>query len=95
MMRLALPLLRADLQMVDTYLCSSAAPLDSPIVGFTGSEDAEATGDDMQAWQAHTSARFFLHTFPGSHFFVKTAEHLVLERLSKELLQAVYLAGRD
>jgi len=89
LMRLALPLLRADLEMVETYLCRSATPLDCPIIGFTGFGDEGTTTADMQAWQMHTSSRFSLHTFPGDHFFVKSDEALVLEKLSQELLQIV------
>ena len=94
MMKLALPLLRADLQVVETYKCEPATLLDCPIVGFTGTEDADVTDADMQAWQMHTSGQFTLHTFSGGHFFIKTAEAQVLARLSQELMQTVRMVEK-
>ncbi|HEY2389541.1 MAG TPA: alpha/beta fold hydrolase [Candidatus Angelobacter sp.] len=94
MMKLALPLLRADLQVVETYKCEPSTPLTCPIAGFTGTEDADVTDADMQAWQMHTSGRFTLDTFSGDHFFIKTAETQVLARLSQELMQAIHVTGR-
>lgn len=87
LMKLLLPLLRADMEMVETYRYGEDSRLDCPIVGFAGLDDEGTAIADMRPWEMHTSSRCALHTFPGDHFFIRTAEAQVLHTLSCELLQ--------
>lgn len=89
LMQLTAPFLRADLQMVETYVCAPDTSLSCPIIGFSGLEDRRTTSADMMEWKQHTSSTFFLHVLPGGHFFLKTAEKALLEKLSQELSRMV------
>lgn len=66
---LILPVLRADLAMIETYCCTEEAPLDCPISVFGGESDPTVTGDELAAWNRHTGAGFDHCTLPGGHFF--------------------------
>jgi medium-chain acyl-[acyl-carrier-protein] hydrolase len=89
MMRLMIPALRADFQVIQTYHYAAESPLDCPIIAFGGDCDEDATPEQMQAWRAQTNADFMLRTLPGGHFFLHTAQSLLLRLLAQELYQLV------
>jgi medium-chain acyl-[acyl-carrier-protein] hydrolase len=80
-----LPLLRADLQMVDLYAYKNRPPLTCPITALYGTEDRDATCKDVQLWREHTSGGFSLCAIPGNHFFVKSETPILLELLTRQL----------
>jgi medium-chain acyl-[acyl-carrier-protein] hydrolase len=82
LLEMMLPLVRADLEMVECYQYAPGLPLSCPVAAFGGLEDEEVLRDDLAGWSAHTTSQFSLHMFPGGHFFIKTAESLLLEQLS-------------
>jgi medium-chain acyl-[acyl-carrier-protein] hydrolase len=92
MMQLLLPILRADFVIYETYTYASEAPLDCPISAFGGLQDHTVSHERLDAWRAQTSASFRQHMLPGDHFFLHTAQPLVLRTLSRELNQLVTLA---
>jgi hypothetical protein len=61
MMRLMIPVLRADFQVIQTYHYAAESPLDCPIIAFGGDCDEDATPEQMQAWRAQTNADFVAH----------------------------------
>lgn len=75
MMTLLEPLLRADLEMAETYVAQAAEPLDCPISVFGGIEDPEVSQDQLAAWQQLSTSLTHLRMFPGGHFFFR--EHAV------------------
>lgn len=81
LMTLYLPLLRADFCLDETYVCQKEAPLDCPIFVFGGQDDAEASPDELSAWQAHTRFPCSPRLFPGGHFFLHSAQYLLLAEL--------------
>jgi medium-chain acyl-[acyl-carrier-protein] hydrolase len=87
LMRLMLPLLRADFELVQTYSYVAGPPLNCPISAFGGLRDQEVSREQLKAWREHTNASFALRMFPGDHFFIHTAEQLLLTTISKELNQ--------
>lgn len=87
MMRLMLPLLRADFQLIQTYQYHDEAPLTCPLMAFGGVEDADATPAQVAAWRVQTSRAFVQHTLPGGHFFLHTEQPLLLRWLAQELYQ--------
>lgn len=82
---LLLPTLRADFTLVETYRHAPAPPLDCPITAMGGLNDDEACREELLAWREHTSSGFRVVMFPGDHFFIRTAEALVLRALSYDL----------
>jgi medium-chain acyl-[acyl-carrier-protein] hydrolase len=85
LMEMALPILRADFQMIDTYTYAAEAPLDCPITAFGGLKDYEVSREHLEAWREQTTSAFTLRMFDGDHFFIHQAEPLLLRALSQEL----------
>lgn len=83
--RVFIPILRADFAVNETYTYTDEAPLDCPISAFGGSQDWKGSYADLEAWREQTSARFSVRIFPGDHFFLQSAQPLVLEAIAQEL----------
>lgn len=66
-----LPILRADVAVVESYQFQDAEPLNCPMKVFAGANDATVTYDDLLAWNRQTSDAFSAHILPGGHFFVQ------------------------
>src|SRR5215471_18204444 len=71
LLELLLPVVRADISLVDSYSHRQESPLDCPIAGFGGISDPTVGHDDLLAWREHTAAQFECDMLPGGHFFVK------------------------
>jgi surfactin synthase thioesterase subunit len=67
-MRMLLPLLRADYEALETYLPRAERPLSCPLVACAGDEDREVTPATMRDWEGFTTGPFRLHWFAGDHF---------------------------
>lgn len=84
-----LPVLRADFAWIAGYRYQAEPPLAVPVVGLAGADDAEAGPSPMLGWSRHTCESFRLCTFPGDHFFLRSASAEVTDLLSTDLLQAL------
>lgn len=85
LMEMALPLLRADLAIVETYAYRDEPPLDLPLAAFGGIGDPEASEEQIAAWQAQSVRPVRVRVFPGGHFFVNSSQPAVLAELSAVL----------
>jgi medium-chain acyl-[acyl-carrier-protein] hydrolase len=85
LMQIALPVLRADFTVYETYVYSTELPLNCPISTFGGLRDRTVSQSDLEAWREQTNVSFSLQMFPGDHFFLKTTQPLLLRMLSQEL----------
>jgi medium-chain acyl-[acyl-carrier-protein] hydrolase len=68
LMTLLLPMMRADIEVCDTYEFVPGSPLDCPIAAITGNEDSTVRIDDMEPWRAHTNTVFSSFVVAGNHF---------------------------
>lgn len=91
LMQLMLPVVRADFAALETYEYVAEPPLGCPITALGGLQDDTVGGDDLRAWREQTTSDFAARMLPGDHFFIHSAEGLVLQVLSRELL----LLGAD
>jgi medium-chain acyl-[acyl-carrier-protein] hydrolase len=66
---LLLPVLRADLEVFETYAHAPAPPLHVPILALGGENDHIVSRSQLLGWRAHTSAYFEAEMIPGGHFF--------------------------
>jgi medium-chain acyl-[acyl-carrier-protein] hydrolase len=87
LLQLFLPLLRADFAVAENYRYEPRPRLDCPITAYCGMEDRDAPREQMEGWREQTTASFALRMLPGDHFFINSARALLLESLSRELVQ--------
>jgi medium-chain acyl-[acyl-carrier-protein] hydrolase len=80
-----LPMIRADVELLQTYEYLADAPLDCPITVFGGLRDEVVKLAGLMAWRKQTTAEAILHLLPGDHFFLNSFQQLFLELLSEEL----------
>jgi medium-chain acyl-[acyl-carrier-protein] hydrolase len=85
LMQIALPVLRADFAVYETYVYSTELPLNCPISTCGGLRDRTVSQSDLEAWREQTRGSFSLQMFPGDHFFLHTTQPLLLRVLSQEL----------
>lgn len=85
LMELALPALRSDFKLVETYRYLSGAPLRCPISVLGGLEDNTVTRDGLAAWSQRTIGPVDIHLLPGDHFFVNFSRAALLELISLRL----------
>jgi medium-chain acyl-[acyl-carrier-protein] hydrolase len=85
LMRLLMPLLRADFAVNEAYTYTPERPLDCPIFAMGGMRDSEASREQLEGWHAHTTASFELRLFPGDHFYLNSMQQLFFQVLSQDL----------
>ena len=84
-MRLAIPVLRADFEITQTYAYEDGPPLDCPLTALGGLQDHTVSREQIEAWGGQTTAHFVPRMFPGGHFFLNTSGHVLLTIVSREL----------
>jgi surfactin synthase thioesterase subunit len=87
LMNLMTPVLRADFELVQTYAFLPGPLLNCPLTVLGGLLDKEVTREHLDAWQQQTTAFMRLRMLPGDHFFLHSAQSLLLRILTQELHQ--------
>jgi surfactin synthase thioesterase subunit len=67
---LIIPVLRADLAMVETFRAESSPALNCPVHVFTGRDDGLVSEAGLSAWSGASRVPTRWHEFPGGHFFI-------------------------
>jgi medium-chain acyl-[acyl-carrier-protein] hydrolase len=88
-LELVVPIIRADLLLLDSYRHVPDAPLDCPITAFAGSKDEHATHRELQGWATHTTGPLAVEVVEGGHFFVNTRRDHVLRHVSRTIAHAL------
>src|SRR5215471_2589470 len=89
LMKLIMPLLRADLAVHEEYAYTPEPPLKCDILAFGGLHDPEASREGVAGWRNHTEGKFLSRMVPGGHFYIQAAQSLFLRLLSSELYQVI------
>ena len=89
LMRLFLPVLRADFALIETHRYKEQPPLPCPISAFGGLGDAEVSREDLTAWRMQTTGRFFSRFYTGGHFFLHEHHSALLGAIRQDLLESV------
>ena len=84
---LFLPILRADFEVVETYVYELDVPLACAIHAYGGLKDSHVPVNNLKAWQEQTSRECVVRMFPGDHFFIHTCSADVLNVLRRKLSQ--------
>jgi surfactin synthase thioesterase subunit len=69
MLEVFLPILRADISIVESYAFAPTEPLTCPLTVFAGKDDPTATWEMIRPWSRQTRGPFALQLFPGGHFY--------------------------
>ena len=94
LMQLFLPTLRADLELIETYVYEPdqpdqpdrpEGPLDCPLAVFGGQQDPRTSVASLDAWRSQTRGPFTLRMFPGGHFFVQASRPAVVQEVARLL----------
>jgi len=91
LMQLLLPVIRADMELCNTYVCDPEPPLPCPITAFGGLEDHVSGRPCLEGWRNYTTGRFTLRMFPAGHFFLQTWERSICEAISRDLVTTLPL----
>lgn len=85
LLQLLLPVLRADLQLLETYEYAEGEPLECPLSVFGGQQDGTVQPAQLEGWRAQTSEAFRLRLLPGNHFFLNTSRTALLQGIADDL----------
>jgi surfactin synthase thioesterase subunit len=85
LLRVLLPVLRADLRICETYACRPEPPLACAITCLGGANDTRVSKVQLVAWKRHTTGPFRMRLFPGGHFYLYDDPTLVGEAVLAEL----------
>ncbi|WP_421845082.1 thioesterase II family protein [Mycobacterium sp.] len=81
LMRLALPVIKADYQAFDTYDCAEDVKVTAPIHAMGGDQDPYVTMGDLYGWGKHTDT-VKVTMFTGGHFYLRSHIGAVAELLT-------------
>jgi medium-chain acyl-[acyl-carrier-protein] hydrolase len=90
LMKVYLPILRADFALSETYQMADSLPLRVPIHALAGTEDHLASPDAVRAWKSLTKGDFTLHQINGSHFFLETHGEEISDLITKALTPWIF-----
>ena len=89
-----LPILRADLQLIETYQYQVRKPLDCPISVSAGTDDRSIWTEGLLEWQQHTTRKLDVHRFEGGHFYLADKGRPAFMHLLNEKLIAIGVEGQ-
>lgn len=85
-MELLVPILRADLEAIESYLYTpNEPPLNCTIIAFGGLDDPRVSRERLEGWISHTDSSFKSQYFPGDHFFINTARESIMASITAEI----------
>ena len=87
LMKLLIPVLRADFAVNETYEYTEDEPFDIGLSAFGGLGDEDVTREDLASWRDQTRGRFRLRMLPGDHFFLHSAKDLITEAVARDLAE--------
>ncbi len=87
LLEVILPALRADFELLETYIYQNGEPLSVPISVSGGLDDPKVSRAYLEAWDQQTLMKFQLRLHSGGHFYL--ANHLpeVLKMIVYDLSQ--------
>jgi surfactin synthase thioesterase subunit len=87
LMKLFVPVLRADFTLLETYEYVPQPPIDLPLTVFAGTDDQVVSTSEVAAWREMTRSAYDFRIVPGGHFFLQTAQVQILETISQQLVK--------
>ncbi|MEW6733887.1 MAG: beta-ketoacyl synthase N-terminal-like domain-containing protein [Acidobacteriota bacterium] len=87
LLKIMLPTLRADFEIIDTYVYAHEESLTCPIIALGGQQDDNVKEHQLDAWRDQTSSTFSLQMFSGDHFYWQQEPKPLLQLISQKLEQ--------
>ena len=84
-LRLLIPALRGDFELVLNHEPRDESPLPISLTALGGLEDPEVSRDQLAAWLPHTAADFALRMLPGGHLTFRTHPQATLAAITPVL----------
>lgn len=85
MLKLLMPILRADFRLSETYQHRTEPRFVFPITAIGGRQDMLVVPGDLVAWHLQTTGTFRLRILAGGHLFLRSSPEQVFHILSEEL----------
>jgi medium-chain acyl-[acyl-carrier-protein] hydrolase len=84
LLKLTLPVLRADLTVNEAHLFEREPPLDCPIRAYAGVDDPRVGAAGLEDWRQHTVASFEWAQVEGEHFYLSApaGKRMILGKLA-------------
>jgi surfactin synthase thioesterase subunit len=82
LMKLALPVVKADFQAFHAYACAEDIKVAAPIHAMAGDQDPYITLGDLYGWGKHTTDTVKVTMFDGGHFYLNQHIEAVAELLA-------------
>jgi len=89
LLKLFLPILRADIKLLEEYSFGDgreSVRFNCPISVFCGKSDAHAPMSTIDEWQKLTKKECRIYPFEGGHFFIHDNEEEIVEIINNSLL---------
>jgi Predicted thioesterase involved in non-ribosomal peptide biosynthesis len=86
LMRLLLPSIRADLQLIQTYGYNPGTMLSTSIHSFAGTQDDGDPPSEVRLWEDLTTSTFTFTPIEGNHFFIFGSEGQFMSHVLSHLL---------
>jgi medium-chain acyl-[acyl-carrier-protein] hydrolase len=93
LLALVLPILRADLQLCESYVFVPSAPLACSMTAMYGARDEHLSAADVVAWEEQTTGAFSWHRVPGRHFFLEESRAIAIDRIAQDLTTVLRRIG--
>jgi medium-chain acyl-[acyl-carrier-protein] hydrolase len=85
LLEMLLPVLKADMEMFETYQYLPGNALACPIYTIAGEQDPLCSQSLMAGWKKETAGSFFTETVAGNHFFINNS----VDRVRATILRAL------
>lgn len=84
-LEMLLPVLRADIEMFETYQYLPGEALRCPIYTIAGEQDLLCPPSSMERWKDQTTGSLFSETVAGNHFFINNSVDRVRATIQRAL----------
>ena len=82
-----MPVLRADLALLENYQYQAEPPFAVPLTIIGGLEDRSASPEGLRRWSQHAQAPIKLRLIPGGHFYLRPPPTELIEILREDLAE--------
>jgi surfactin synthase thioesterase subunit len=85
LVQLLLPMLRANLEVVECYRYKQRPRLHCGITALAGEQDVSLTREGVEAWREHTDATFTVRWLPAQHFICESHAAEIAREIARAL----------